>query len=141
MTGIPEIAKKACLKFVQYLGTGTSKRQQVSQGKHCFVKYSQILKNSKPLYNGNLVMAYRIIELCKFIVCFVLQNSFRMLYLSRAKLCLNLISSVKLWVVLKFYCIAVGYISKQNRIKARLNLLRTKQIIFNFDVGLFHWVT
>ena len=92
---------------------------QVSQGKHCFVKYSQILKNSKPLFGGHLVMAFRIIELCKFIVCFVFQNGFRLLYLSRAKLCLNFISSVKLWVVLKFQCIAVGYISKQNRIKAR----------------------
>ena len=75
---------------------------QVSQRKHCFVKYSQILRNSKPIYGGDLVMAFRIIELCKFIVCFVLQNGFRLLYLSSVKLFLNFISSVKLWVVLKF---------------------------------------
>ena len=29
LNGIPEIAKKLCLKFAQYLGTGTSKRHQI----------------------------------------------------------------------------------------------------------------
>ena len=47
-------------------------------------------------------MAFRIIEVCKLIVCFVLQNGFRLLYLSTAELCLNFISNVKLWFVLKF---------------------------------------
>ena len=65
-------------------------------------------------------MAYRIKELCILTVRFVLQNGFRLLYLSRAKLCLNFISSVKLWVVLKFWCTFVDYISKQNRIKVRI---------------------
>ena len=64
-------------------------------------------------------MAYRIKELCILTVRFVLQNGFRLLYLSRAKLCLNFISSVKLSVVLKFWCTSVDYISKQNRIMVR----------------------
>ena len=47
-------------------------------------------------------MAYRITGLCKFIVRFVFQNGFRLLYVSRAKSCMYFISSIKLWVVLKF---------------------------------------
>ena len=47
-------------------------------------------------------MAYRIIGLCEFIVRFAFQNDFRLLHVSRAKLCLNFMSVVKLWVALKF---------------------------------------
>ena len=47
-------------------------------------------------------MAYRIIGLCEFIVRFVFQNGFRLSHVSRAKLCLNFLSIVKLWVALKF---------------------------------------
>ena len=54
---------------------------QVSQGKHCFVKYSQILKNSEPLYSAHLVMVYRIIELCNFTVRFSFQNGFRLVFI------------------------------------------------------------
>ena len=54
---------------------------QVSQGKHCFVKYNQNLKNSEDLYSGHLVMAYRIIELCQFIVCFAFQNGFKLVFI------------------------------------------------------------
>ena len=54
---------------------------QVSQGKHCFVKYSQNMKNSEPLYSGHLVMAYRIVELCKFIVRFAFQNGFKLVFI------------------------------------------------------------
>ena len=54
---------------------------QVSQGKHCFVKYSQILKNSEPLYSARLVMVYRIIELCNFTVRFSFQNGFRLVFI------------------------------------------------------------
>ena len=41
-------------------------------------------------------MAYRIIGLCEFIVHFVFQNGFRLLYVSRVKLRLNFISSVNI---------------------------------------------
>ena len=65
-----------------------------------------------------------------------------------AKLCLTLF--IKLWVILRLQCITVGYISKQNRIKIKtskfiypknifikIQSAVTKQIIFNFNVGLF----
>ena len=44
-----------------------------------------------------------------------------------AKLCLTFISYVKLWFILRFWYITVGYISKQNRIKIRLLNLYTQK--------------
>ena len=44
LTGIPEIAKKPCLKFFQYLGTGTSKRHQIWHEYVNFVGYDKSLK-------------------------------------------------------------------------------------------------
>ena len=85
---------------------------------HCKIQ-SDFEKFRTSLQQTPRYMAYRVIELCKFFVRFVFQNGFRLLYVSRAKFCLAFISSVKLWVILRFQCITVGYIFEQNKIKAK----------------------